>query len=87
MINAELSDTQRMTRDTAREFAREVLATAAAKHDREASFPIDATRAMGKLGFFGMLVPETWGGAKVDQLSLPPFSLELAMVKDQSYNE
>ena len=69
MIDSELSETQRLIRDTARDFARDVLAPAAATHDREASFPKEAISEMGQLGFFGMLVPEAWGGAEVDQLS------------------
>ncbi len=69
MIESALNDAQRLIRDTARDFARDVLAPAAAQHDREASFPKASIKAMGELGFFGMLVPESWGGADVDQLS------------------
>ena len=31
--------------------------------------PVDALRAMGDLGFLGMLVPETFGGADVGQVA------------------
>ena len=79
MIDSELSETQRLIRDTAREFARDVLAPAAAEHDRNASFPKDSIAAMGQLGFFGMLVPEQWGGAEVDQLSYAMALEEIAV--------
>ena len=79
MIDSELNETQRLIRDTAREFARDVLAPAAADHDRESSFPKASIEAMGKLGFFGMLVPEQWGGADVDQLSYAMALEEIAV--------
>jgi len=69
VIESELSDAQRLIRDTARDFARDVLSPAAATHDREASFPHDAISSLGELGFLGMLVPEQYGGSEADQLS------------------
>jgi len=79
MIDSELTDTQRLIRDTARDFARDVLAPAAAQHDRDSSFPKTSIEAMGQLGFFGMLVPEKWGGAEVDQLSYAMALEEIAV--------
>lgn len=79
MIDSELTDTQRLIRDTARDFARDVLAPAAAQHDRDSSFPTASIEAMGQLGFFGMLVPEQWGGAEVDQLSYAMALEEIAV--------
>ena len=79
MIDSEFTETQRLIRDTAREFARDVLAPAAADHDRDASFPKASIDAMGELGFFGMLVPEQWGGAAVDQLSYAMALEEIAV--------
>ena len=58
-----LDETQRLIRDTAREFAAEVLAPGAAAWDAGACFPEAAIRRMGELGFMGMLVPEEHGGA------------------------
>jgi len=79
MIDSELTETQRLIRDTAKEFARDELAPGAAEHDRNASFPKASIEAMGKLGFFGMLVPEQWGGAEVDQLSYAMALEEIAV--------
>lgn len=64
-----LSEEQQLIRDTARQFARSVLAPAAADNDRDSRFPLDAIREMGQLGFLGMLVPEEFGGAAADNIA------------------
>ncbi|HJU20567.1 MAG TPA: acyl-CoA dehydrogenase family protein [Stellaceae bacterium] len=63
-----LTDEQRLLRDTAREFARRELAPQAAARDRAAAFPAEAIAALGRLGFMGMLVPEAYGGAGADHV-------------------
>ena len=65
-----LTQEQELVRDTMREFARERLAPFAAQWDREARFPVEALRELAALGAFGMLVPERWGGAGMDYVSL-----------------
>lgn len=65
----QLTEEQRLVRDTAREFAREVLAPEAGRNDAEARFPAEAIRRMGELGFMGMLVPEEHGGAAADNVA------------------
>jgi len=65
-----LSDTQRMIQETARQFARERLAPGAAKRDHEAKFPAEEVKALGKLGLMGMLIPEEFGGAGADYVSM-----------------
>lgn len=64
-----LTDEQTLIRDTARDFAQTVLAPAAAHHDQQCLFPASQLEQMGQLGFLGMLVPESFGGAQVDNLS------------------
>ena len=64
-----LNEQQTMIRDMARRFARERLAPNAARWDREAHFPMEEVREMGRLGLMGMNVPVEWGGAGVDALS------------------
>ena len=59
-----------MIRDTMRDFAREQLAPHAAAWDRDATFPRQALRQLGGLGACGMVVPEQWGGAAMDYVSL-----------------
>lgn len=65
MLTAE----QILIRDTARDFARENLAPHAARWSKERHVPVDALKAMGELGFLGMLVPEEFGGADVGQVA------------------
>jgi len=79
MIDSELTAEQRLIRETAREFARSVLAPAAAANDRDAQFPKASVQQMGELGFLGMLVPEQYGGAAADQLSYAMALEEIAV--------
>jgi alkylation response protein AidB-like acyl-CoA dehydrogenase len=65
-----LTPEQELIRESVREFARERLAPFAAAWDRDATFPRDALRAMGELGLMGVCVPERWGGAGLDHVSL-----------------
>jgi hypothetical protein len=65
-----LNEHQAMVRDAMREFAREQLAPFAAEWDRNSTFPREALQALGGLGAFGMAVPEQWGGAGMDYVSL-----------------
>jgi alkylation response protein AidB-like acyl-CoA dehydrogenase len=64
-----LNDDQRMIRDSARAFARDVLAAGAAERDINKAFPRAEMAALGELGFLGMLVPEEWGGVGSDHVS------------------
>ena len=65
-----LSEEQRMVRDMARDFAATRLAPNAARWDRESSVPLEVIAEMGSLGLLGMTVPEQWGGAGTDFVSL-----------------
>ena len=73
-----LTGEQRMLRDVARDFARTRLAPFAAERDREARFPVEAIEELGKLGFMGMLVPETYGGAGADHFGYALVMEEIA---------
>ena len=73
-----LSPEQQQIRDTLREFARDELAPNAAAWDRDHTFPRDALRALGALGVLGIVVPETWGGAGLDYVSLAVALEEIA---------
>ncbi len=59
---------QAMIRDTARNFAAERLTPFAAEWDRTSHFPAEALAEMGRLGLFGMLVPEEYDGAAADHV-------------------
>lgn len=65
-----LTQEQEMIRDSLRTFAQERLAPFASEWDRHHTFPAAALRELGELGALGMLVPEQWGGAGMDYMSL-----------------
>lgn len=65
-----LTQEQEMIRDSMRAFAQERLAPFAAEWDKNHTFPADALKELGELGAMGMVVPEEWGGAGMDYMSL-----------------
>ncbi|HTP48835.1 MAG TPA: acyl-CoA dehydrogenase family protein [Casimicrobiaceae bacterium] len=73
-----LNQEQRLVRDTMRAFAQQQLAPNAARWDRESHFPREELRALGELGALGMVVPERWGGAGMDYVSLAVALEEIA---------
>jgi len=73
-----LSEEQLAIRDTIRAFAQERLAPHAARWDREHHFPRAELRSLGELGVLGVVVPERWGGAELDYLSLAVALEEIA---------
>lgn len=77
-MNFDLSETQLLIRDTARKFAREVVAPRARQTDREEIFPAEAYRQMGELGLLGVNVPAEYGGAEAGVVSYALAVTELA---------
>ena len=73
-----LNESQQMIRDTLRDFAREQLAPKAAEWDRNHTFPAEALEELAALGVWGMAVPEEWGGAGLDYLTLAVALEEIA---------
>jgi len=73
-----LTEEQQLVRDTMRAFAQEQLAPNAARWDRESHFPREELRALGELGAMGMVVPDHWGGAGMDYVSLAVALEEIA---------
>jgi hypothetical protein len=65
-----LTAEQEMIRDSIRAFAQERLAPFAADWDRNHTFPAEALKELAALGALGMVVPEEWGGAGMDYMSL-----------------
>ncbi len=62
-MDFDLSETQKLIQDTARTFARNVVAPKARDTDRLERFPEDTFRQMGELGLLGVNVPTEYGGA------------------------
>ena len=65
-----LTQEQELIRDSMRAFAQERLAPFAAEWDRNHTFPREALNELADLGALGMVVPEEWGGAGMDYMSL-----------------
>jgi alkylation response protein AidB-like acyl-CoA dehydrogenase len=65
-----LNQEQEMIRDSMRAFAQERLAPFAAEWDKNHTFPAEALKELGELGAMGMVVPDEWGGAGMDYMSL-----------------
>jgi alkylation response protein AidB-like acyl-CoA dehydrogenase len=72
------SDEQRLIRDTARAFARDVLAPGAAQWERAGRIPDEVLGQMGELGFMGMLTPAEWDGVGADHVAFAMALEEIA---------
>jgi short-chain 2-methylacyl-CoA dehydrogenase len=68
-MDFELSDEQRLLRDTVRDFARQEVAPVAEELDRTKAFPYELVAKMGELGLMGIPFPAQYGGGGADTLS------------------
>ena len=73
-----LSQDQEMVRDAVQAFAREQLWPHAARWDKEHHFPKQAHQGLAELGAYGICVPEEYGGANLDYLTLALVLEEIA---------
>jgi butyryl-CoA dehydrogenase len=73
-----LSEQHEMIRDALRTFSRERLAPNAARWDKEHHFPKEELKGLAALGTFGVAVPEEFGGAGLDYVSLSLVLEEIA---------
>ena len=83
MSSFELSEEHEAFRKVVRDFAEQEIAPHAATWDRDHHFPTEVVLAMGRLGLFGLVFPEEWGGASGDFASLCVAIEEIGRV-DQS---
>src|ERR687888_1196136 len=79
-MDFDLTDEQRLLRDTVREFARDRVAPVAEELDRTKSFPYNLVAEMGELGLMGIPFPEQYGGGGADTLAYTIAIEELARV-------
>jgi butyryl-CoA dehydrogenase len=68
-MDFELTEEQRLIRDTARDFAAREIAPKASELDKSSRWPAEIIKQMSELGFMGMMVPEEFGGGGLDTLS------------------
>jgi short/branched chain acyl-CoA dehydrogenase len=79
-VDFDLTDEQRLLRDTVREFARAEVAPVAEELDREKRFPYEIVGKLGELGLMGIPFPQEYGGGGADTLSYVLAVEELARV-------
>ena len=79
-MDFDLTDEQRLLRDTVRDFARSEVAPVAEELDRTKAFPYEIVGKMGELGLMGIPFPEEYGGGGADTLTHALAVEELARV-------
>ena len=79
-MDFDLSDEQRLLRDTVREFALAEVAPVAEELDREKRFPYEIVAKLGELGLMGIPFPQEYGGGGGDSLGYALAVEELARV-------
>ncbi len=79
-MNFELSDEQRLLRETVREFALQEVKPVAEELDREKRFPYEIVEKLGGLGLMGIPFPEEYGGGGADTMSYVLAVEELARI-------
>lgn len=69
-MNFDLTENQKMIQDMVRQFAKTELEPKAVEIDKTGEFPMDSIKKLAELGLMGMVIPEKYGGAGFDFLSL-----------------
>jgi len=75
-----LTEEQELVRKTARDFAEREIKPIAQQLDEEERFDVNMVKKMGEMGFFGMVIPEKYGGKAMNTLSYIISVEELARV-------
>src|SRR2546421_5110328 len=68
-MDLELTDEQRLVRETAREFTDKEIVERARENDRNEHFDLDLVAKIAEQGSLGAIVPREYGGAGLDYLS------------------
>ncbi|MDM1072789.1 acyl-CoA dehydrogenase family protein [Empedobacter brevis] len=79
-MNFQLSEEQLMIQQAARDFAKAELLPGVIERDETSTFPTDAVKKMGELGFLGMMVDPKYGGSGLDSVSYVIAMEEIAKV-------
>ena len=69
MLKLPLTQEQRMTKEMVHEFARSEIEPFAQEYNLKGEFPKEIVAKLGKLGLFGMMVPERYGGSETGAVS------------------
>jgi glutaryl-CoA dehydrogenase len=84
LLENQLSDEERMIRDTARDYAQDKLMPRILEAYRNETFDTDIMPEMGELGILGPTIPEEYGGAGVNNTSYGLIAREIERV-DSGY--
>ena len=84
LLDQQLSDEERMVRDTAHQFSRDVLLPRVVDDYREERFDPVVMQQLGKLGLLGPTIPEKYGGAGVSHVAYGLAARELEAI-DSGY--
>ncbi len=68
-MDFELTDEQRLIRETARAFATNEIAPRAKENDRNHHFDVDLVKQIADQGYLGAIVPREYGGAGLDYVT------------------
>ncbi len=68
-MNFEFSEDEKLVREMARSFAEKELKPIAKDIDRQHKIPDEIIKKLSELGFFGVYIPEEFGGAGLDYIS------------------
>ena len=79
-LEGELTEEERMVRDTARDYAQEKLFPRVLGANREGNFNPDILREMGELGLIGSTIPQEYGGAGLGYVSYGLIAREVERV-------
>ena len=80
MCDYDLSDEQKLLRQNIRDFAENEIAPLAQQLDETETFSVELTKKMAKMGLFGIVIPEEYGGSGMDYLSYIIAVEELARI-------
>ncbi|PIP79359.1 MAG: acyl-CoA dehydrogenase [Gammaproteobacteria bacterium CG22_combo_CG10-13_8_21_14_all_40_8] len=73
-----LTEEQTMIREAARQYVASEITPYAAKWDEQKTFPQKALKGLAELGFYGMLVPEAYGGCDIGHVAAASVIEEIA---------
>jgi len=76
-MNFELTKEQKMLQEEVRKFAQEELAPLAPELDKTGEFPKESIKKAAEMGLLGIIIPEKYGGAGMDFVSLAIVAEEL----------
>jgi butyryl-CoA dehydrogenase len=68
-MDFELTEEQRMVRDTSRAYAEKELKPVASRLDHDSVYPQEQLQKLGAMGLMGVFVPEEFGGSGLDRVA------------------